>query len=190
MEEIYRKTRLFWHNLKRIDTPKIKTFGIDKIIIAGLEFNMFDSLGHPINLFVAANSLNESGFYYEKNNSDKMGFLLGKNDSNFNSIISNLLNEAADLTYNMEEYKTLSRPPKLNFVNFFALGRGGRFYKFLTYNEIFCPEHPYHNFFIYAKQLINEIRKLEYYRLMDERKKNKRESKNKKSSFNTSKARK
>lgn len=171
MEQAYREKRLFWHNLKRVDKPETKIFGIDKIIIAGMEFNLFDIVGHPINLFIVANSLNESGFYYEKNNPEKLGYILGRNNAVFRKIISNLLNEASDLTYNMEEYKTLPRPPKLNFVTFFALGRWGRFYKTLTYNEIFCPEHPYHKFFVYSKQLIDEMRKIEMNRLAREKEK-------------------
>ena len=70
----------------------------------------------------------------------------------------------------MEEYKTLPKPPKKDFVNFFALGRQGRFYKTLTYDEVHCEEHPYYAFFMYAQKLIREIRKVEFSRLVEKQK--------------------
>ncbi len=183
MKEPYRIKRLFWHNLKNFDKPGIHSFGVDEIIAAGVEFHMCDSCGHPKNLFIAANSDGDSSFYYEKDSAPGMGAIIGEHSKIFRHIINNLLNEAGDLTYNMECHKKLYQPPKLNFVTFFALGHKGRFYKTLTYNEVHSREHPYYPLFTYAKQLLSEMRKIEILRLNSKSKskivnKNKRTSKN------------
>ena len=71
-----------------------------------------------------------------------------------------MLNEISELTYNMDKCKRLPAYPKLGFVNFYALGRKGKFGKIFTYPEIHFSEHPYYPVYIYFTQLINEIRKV------------------------------
>jgi len=171
MEEVYKEIRRHWYNLKRIDKPNTRTFGAEEIMIAGIEFKMFDRKARPVNIFVAANSLFESGFYYEKHTPEKMGHLLGRDNALFRKIISNFLEESAFQCYNMEEYKIVPRTPRLNFVNFFALGRMGRYYKTVTYNEVFCPTHPLHKIFIWATSLIDKIRDIKLQYLLREEKK-------------------
>ncbi len=148
MNKAYINKRLFWYNLKNFDKAGIKSFGIDEILIAGAEFNMCDSCGHFRNLFIAANSQGDSGFYYEKDSKAGIGQITCEHSPMFGHIIHNFLNEAADLTYNMDHYKTLPNPPRLNCINFFALGRKGNFYKKLT-------------LFNYLKHLLSEMRKTE-----------------------------
>ena len=159
MNEKYKNKRLFWYNLKNFDKPGIKKYGIDEIIVAGAEFKMCDSCGHLRNLFIAVNSDGDSCFYYEKDSKGSIGQIIGEHSQIFNYIINNFLSEISELTYNMDFCKTLPKPPKLNFINFFALGHKGYFYKMLTYDEVHCKEHPYYVLFIYVNLLLNEMRK-------------------------------
>ena len=165
----YRKERLLWHNLKKFDKRDIKTFGVSEVFAAGIEIKMYNAFGHPVNLFIAANALNESGLFYEKDDGKSAARLFGEKDNFFAMLIRNLLNQAGDITYNMEEYKNLPKVPEINFVNFFTLGKCGKFYKNLTYDEIHCKEHPYYYFYVYARELLNEIRRREWVRLKEKR---------------------
>lgn len=165
MKEAYRKKRLYWHKVNNFDKPHSKTYGADNILLAGVEFAMCDSKGEPKNIFIAATSCGESCMYYENNTPLGIGCLNGVHNQIFDNIISSILNEAADLTYNMNLYKRLPCPPKLNLVTFFALGRKDNFYKTLTYNEIHSSEHPYYPLYVYLRQLLNELRKIEIWKL-------------------------
>lgn len=165
MNRAYKDKRIFWHNLKNFNKPMVKYFGIDEIVVAGAEFNMCDSCGHCRNLFVAVNSSGDSGFYYEKDSKNGIGQIIGKHNQTFNYIINNFLSEISELTYNMDICKTLPKPPELNFINFFALGYKGYFYKMLTYDEVHCKEHPYYLLFTYIQFLLSEMRKTEISRL-------------------------
>ncbi|MBO4707563.1 MAG: hypothetical protein J5594_03265 [Elusimicrobiaceae bacterium] len=167
MNKVYKKKRLFWFNLDNFNKPGIKSFGIDEIIVAGVEFNMCDSCGYPRNLFIAVNSSGDSDFYYEKDSKDGIGQIIGEHSQMFNYIINNFLNEISELTYNMDICKILPKPPELNFINFFALGYKGKFYKKLTYKEVHCKEHPYYLPFTYIRYLLSEMRKTEILRLQN-----------------------
>ena len=165
MNEAYRKQRLFWHHIDSFDKPEIKAYGADKILLAGIEFMLCDSKGEPKNIFIAANTCGESRMYYENNSPLGIGCLCGDESQIFTNIISSILNEASDLTYNMDCYKRLPAPPTLSLVTFFAIGRKENFYKTLTYNEIHSLEHPYYPLYIYLRQLLNEMRKIEIIKL-------------------------
>lgn len=167
MNKVYKNKRLFWFNLKNFDKFGVKSFGVDEIIVAGVEFNMCDSCGYPRNLFIAVNSSGDSGFYYEKN-PKSIGYIIGEHSQIFNYIINNFLNEISELTYNMDICKILPKPPELNFINFFALGNKGNFCKKLTYKEVHCKEHPYYLPFTYTRYLLSEMRKTEILRLQNE----------------------
>jgi len=165
MNEAYKKQRLFWHHINSFDRPEIKAYGADNILLAGIEFMLCDSKGEPRNIFIAANTCGESRMYYENNSPVGIGCLCGDGSQIFDNIISSILKEAADLTYNMDSYKRLPAPPTLSFVTFFAIGRKENFYKTLTYNEIHSREHPYYPLYIYLRQLLNEMRKIEILKL-------------------------
>lgn len=160
MEKAYQLKRLFWHNPKNFDKPNVRTYGIDKVIAAGVEFVFCNSKGQPKNIFIAVNSLGDSQMYYEQDNKTGLGNIHGNNAKIFDNIISTILNETAELTYNMDCCKHLPRCPKLNFVNFYALGREEKFYKTLTYPEIHSTKHPYYPLYIYFRQLLTEMRKV------------------------------
>ena len=160
MKNAYRNKRLFWHNLKNFDKPNILVYGLDKIVIAGFEFTFCDSSGHPRNIFIATSSNGDSQMYYEESNKTGMGNIHGNETKIFSNIIDTILNEISSLTYNMNRCKHLPPCPKYNFVNFYALGQNGKFYKTLTYPEIHLIKHPYYPLYIYFMQLLNEMRKL------------------------------
>ena len=172
MKEAYRKKRLYWHKVNNFDKPKSKAYGADNIVLAGVEFALCDSKGEPKNIFLAATSCGESCMYYENNTPQGVGCLNGEHSQIFENIISSILNEAADLTYNMDSYTHLPRPPELSLVMFFALGRQENFYKTLTYNEIHSREHPYYPLYVYLRQLLNELRKIELIKLWAKMKNN------------------
>ena len=159
MKSAYRTKRLFWHNLKNFDAPDVPFYGIDEIIAAGFEFILCDSNCHLRNIFVAVNSLNDSCMFYEVDN-NKIGTLYGDATKIFVNVTRSILNAISELTYNMDQCKHLPACPKFDFVNFYALGRKGKFYKTLTYNEIHFTKHPYYPLYIYFMQLINEMRKV------------------------------
>ena len=159
MTKAFQSKRLFWHNLKNFDKPNIVSFGLDEIIVAGAEFVFCDSKGYPKNIFIAANSLCESQMFYEENNAAGFGNIHGNQTKIFDNIINAILHEVSELTYNMDQCKHLPACPKLNFVNFYALGHNGKFCKTLTYSEIHFPKHLYYPLYTYFKQLINEMRK-------------------------------
>ena len=177
MNEAYRKQRLFWHHINNLDKPGLKMYGVDDIVLAGIEFALCDSKGAPRNIFIAANTCGESCMYYENNSPLGIGRLCGDNSQIFNNIVSSILNQAADLTYNMDSYKRLPRPPELSLVTFFAIGRKENFYKTLTYNEIHSREHPYYPLYVYLRQLLNEMRKIELIKLQEQAKLNKKKVK-------------
>lgn len=159
MTKAYQSKRLFWHNLKNFDQPNILSFGLDEIIVAGAEFVFCDSNGRSKNIFTAVNSCGESQMYYEGNNDCGLGNIHGNQTKIFDNIIKAILHEISELTYNMNQCKHLPACPKFNFVNFYSLGRKGKFYKTLTYPEIHSPKHLYYPLYIYFRQLINEMRK-------------------------------
>ena len=159
MKNAYQSKRLFWHNLKNFDKPNIPVYGTDEIIVAGFELVLCDSNCHPKNIFVPVNSDNESQMCYETEN-DNISSICGKRTKIFGNIVHSILNEISELTYNMDKCKRLPAYPKLGFVNFYALGRKGKFGKIFTYPEIHFSEHPYYPVYIYFTQLINEIRKV------------------------------
>lgn len=177
MNEAYRKQRLFWHHIDSFDKPGNKTYGEDDIMLAGIEFSLCDSKGTPRNIFIAANTCWESIMYYENNTKLGIGCLRGDGSQIFINIISSILNQAADLTYNMDSYKRLPNPPELSFVTFFAIGRKENFYKTLTYNEIHSREHPYYPLYVYLRQLLNEMRKIEIIKLQEQLARNKKQIK-------------
>ena len=159
MKNAYRKKRSFWHNLKNFDKPNIPFYGADEIIVAGFEFVLCDSKCNPKNIFVAVNSFNESQMCYELDNKN-IGSMCGNQTKIFNNIVRSILNEISELTYNMDKCNRLITAPKLDFVNFYALGHKGKFCKTLTYPEIHFHKHPYYPLYIYFMQLINEMRKI------------------------------
>lgn len=159
MKKAYKSKRLFWHNLKNFDKPNIPSFGLDEIIVSGVEFVFCDSKGNPKNIFIAVNSLGDSQMYYEENNNAGFGNIHGNKTKIFCNIVNAVLHETSDLTYNMNQCKHLPACPKLNFVNFYALGRKGKFCKTLTYREIHFPKHLYYPLYTYFKQLIEVMRK-------------------------------
>ena len=159
MKNAYRTKRLFWHNLKNFDFPDIPFYGADEIIVAGFEFVLCDSNCHPKNIFVAVNSLGDSQMYYETS-TNKVGNIHGDKTKIFTNLARTILNEISELTYNMDQCKNLPACPKLDFVNFYALGHKGKFCKSLTYCEIRFSKHPYYPLYIYFMQLINEMRKV------------------------------
>lgn len=178
MNNAYRKQRLFWHHINNFDKPGIKTYGVDDILLAGIEFSLCDSKGEPKNIFIAANACGECRMYYENNSALGIGCLRGDGSQIFNNIIGSVLNQAADLTYNMDSYKRLPKPPKLSFVTFFAIGRKENFYKTLTYGEIHSREHPYYPLYVYLRQLLNEMRKIEIIKLQAQAERNRAKIKN------------
>lgn len=168
MNEAYRKQRLLWHHIDNFYKPGITTYGVDDIVLAGIEFALCDSKGAPRNIFIAANACGESCMYYENSSSLGIGRLCGDRSQIFINIIGSILNQAADLTYNMDSYKRLPSPPELSFVTFFAIGCKENFYKTLTYNEIHSSEHPYYPLYVYLRQLLNEMRKIELFKLQEQ----------------------
>ena len=165
MKNVYKTKRLFWYNPKNFDKPNAKLYGLDKVLVAGVEFILCDSKGCLKNIFIAVNSLGDSQMYYEDDNKIGCGNIHGDKTKLFKNIISTILNEISEITYNMNPCKHLPACPKLNFVNFYALGRNTKFYKTLTYNEIHCPEHPYYPLYVYFKQILSEMRRATLQRL-------------------------
>ena len=159
MKNTYRKQRSFWYNLKNFDKPNIPFYGIDEIIVAGFELVLCDAKCQPKNIFVAVSSFNDSKMFYEIDNNE-IGDMHGGTTKIFANLNHSILDAISELTYNMDECKHLPVCPQLNLVNFYALGRKGKFYKTLTYNEIHFTKHPYYPLYIYFMQLINEMRKL------------------------------
>lgn len=160
MKNAYRNKRFFWHNLKNFDKQNIPVYGLDQIIVAGFEFAFCDSACHSRNIFIAISSCGNSQMYYEENNKTGIGNIHGNQTKIFANLINIILNETSNLTYNMSRCKHLPPCPKFNFVNFYALGRSGKFCKTLTYSEIRLIKHPYYPLYIYFMQLLNEMRKL------------------------------
>ena len=160
MKKAYQLKRLFWHNPKNFNKQNILSHGLDEIIVSGVEFVLCDSKGHPKNIFIAVNSLGDSQMFYEENNKSGLGNIHGNKTKIFDNMTKTILNETAELTHNMNRCKYLPRCPKLNFVNFYALGRNIKFCKTLTYHEIHLKEHPYYSLYIYFRQLLNEMRKI------------------------------
>ena len=159
MNKAYQAKRIFWHNLKNFDKAKAHPFGDEKILVAGMEFVLCDSNGKPKNIFLAVNSCLCSQMCYEADTKAGIGVISGQHNKIFRNIITDILNESVNLIYNMHCCKHLPAYPKLNFVNFYVLGRKEKFCKTLTYAEIHYPEHPYYPVFIYFRQLISEMRK-------------------------------
>lgn len=165
MKASYREKRKYWHNINNFDTENGKAYGIDEIVLAGVEFPICNSKGEEKNILVVASASGDSSMHYEDNTPDGTGSLYGVKNQLFDNIIRSIMNEASDLTYNMKTYKHLKRPPEISLIRFFAVGRKEKFDKILTYNEVHCQEHPYYAFYIYIRQLIGEIRKIEIERL-------------------------
>ena len=159
MKKAYQLKRLYWHNPKNFNKPNIRSYGIDEIIVAGVEFVFCDSKGHLRNIFLTVTSLNDNQMFYEVAYK-QLGNMHGNKTKIFINLTSSILNEVAELTQNMIQCKHLPRCPKFNFVNFYALGRNRKFYKVLSYSEIHLREHPYYPLYIYFRQLLNEMRKV------------------------------
>ena len=165
MKASYREKRKYWHNINNFDTKNGKAYGIDEIVLAGVEFPICNSKGEEKNILIAASASGNSSMHYEDNTPDGTGSLYGVKNQLFDNIIRSIINEASDLTYNMKTYKHLKRPPEIGLIRFFAVGRKEKFDKILTYNEVHCQEHPYYAFYVYIRQLIGEIRKIEIEKL-------------------------
>lgn len=141
-----------------VDTIKqsliCEPFGIDKLLLVGIEFRAYNADGQSKPMFIAVNCNGDAILFFERYNPKALAIFKSENNKKIKIIIPHLFDNVSNLIENMHLSNSILPLPDHNFINFFAISYNGKFYKYLTQKEVELDEHPYYPFYFHLKQIM------------------------------------